>query len=116
MTEYDNTNRGGLWKNKKKDPANPDYKETLPDFTGDLDVDGVKFFVDAWKRKPDANPNAPDLSFKVKRKEVQVHRERTEHSITERATAAIRRPDPITSGRMPPKQSIMPDDDTDIPF
>jgi hypothetical protein len=71
MTEYDETNRGKLWKNKKKDPNSPDYKETLPDFTGSLNVDGAEFFLDAWKRKLDANPNAPALTFKVKRKDVQ---------------------------------------------
>jgi single-strand DNA-binding protein len=32
--------------------------------------------------------------------------------ISQRAVAAIKRPDPISSGR----QSIMPDDDSDIPF
>ena len=67
MTEYDETNRGKVWRNKKKDPDSPDFRETLPDFTGEFDVEGVKFFVDAWKRKADANPTAPALTFKVKR-------------------------------------------------
>ncbi len=75
MTEYDETNRGSLWANKKKREGRQD-----PDFTGDFtDGHGVKYFVDAWKRKPDANPEAPALKFKVKRKEKQ--------------------PDPISTGR-----------------
>ena len=65
MNEYDNTNRGSIWKNDRKDT------DTHPDFTGTLNVEGVEYFCDAWKRKPDANPKAPALSFKVKRKDKQ---------------------------------------------
>ncbi len=100
MAEYDETNRGKIWMNKKKDPNSESYKDTLPDFTGELDVDGVKFFVDAWKRKPEANPAAPALNFKVKRKDTQ--------PMSQRAPV---RSDPISSGRMPQKQNILPDDD-----
>lgn len=63
MTQYDNTNRGQVWGNDKKE------KDTQPDFTGSLNVNGVDFWVSAWKRKPDANPKAPALSFSVKRKD-----------------------------------------------
>lgn len=63
---YDNTNRGSIWPNQKK------QKDTHPDFTGSLDVDGVEYWVSAWKRKPDANPKAPSLSFSVTPKE-EVH-------------------------------------------
>lgn len=59
----DNTNRGAIWKNEKKE------KDTHPDFTGSLDVDGVEFWVSAWKRKPDANDKAPALSFSIKPKD-----------------------------------------------
>jgi hypothetical protein len=61
---YDNTNRGQVWPNSKKE------KETHPDFTGTVDVEGVEYWVSAWKRKPDANPKAPSLSFSIKKKEV----------------------------------------------
>lgn len=60
---YDNTNRGSIWKNDKKE------KDTHPDFTGTLDVDGVQYWVSAWKRRPDASHNAPALSFSIKPKE-----------------------------------------------
>lgn len=63
MTEFDNTNRGSIWKNDKKET------EKHPDFTGSLNVGGVEYWVSAWKRKPDANPKAPALSFSVKRKD-----------------------------------------------
>jgi len=61
--EYDNTNRGSIWKNEKK------TTDRHPDFTGSLNVEGVDFWVSAWKRKPDASPNAPALSFSVKKKD-----------------------------------------------
>ena len=71
MTDYTNTNRGSIWKNDKKE------KDTHPDFTGKLDVEGVEYWVSAWKRKPDAGPKAPALSFSVKRKDEAPQRERT---------------------------------------
>lgn len=60
---YDNTNRGSIWKNKKKE------KDTHPDFTGSLNVAGVDYWVSAWKRKEDASPDSPALSFSVKPKD-----------------------------------------------
>jgi hypothetical protein len=63
MTQYDDTNRGKIWPNKKKDT------DKHPDFTGSLNVDGKDYWVSAWKRKPDANPNAPSLSFQIKQKD-----------------------------------------------
>lgn len=62
---YDNTNRGAIWGNQRKE------KDTHPDFTGSINVEGVEYFLDAWKRKPDASENAPSLSFRVKRKDSQ---------------------------------------------
>ncbi len=61
--ERDNTNRGAIWPNKKKE------KDTHPDFTGSLNVDGVEFWVNAWKRKDGAPSNAPSLSFSVRPKD-----------------------------------------------
>ena len=60
---YENNNRGSVWRNERKE------KDTHPDFTGQAKIDGVEFWVSAWKRKPDAKPNAPALSFSVKPKE-----------------------------------------------
>lgn len=61
--QYDNTNRGQVWRNEKKQTDNH------PDFTGSLDVNGTEYYVSAWKRKSDANPKAPALSFSIKLKE-----------------------------------------------
>jgi hypothetical protein len=63
MPEYDNTNRGSIWKNDKQE------SEKHPDFTGSLNVEGVEYWVSAWKRKPDASAKAPALSFSIKAKD-----------------------------------------------
>jgi hypothetical protein len=62
---YDNTNRGSIWKNKKKE------KDTHPDFTGSINVEGVEYWVNAWRRKDDAKPDAPALTFTVRPKEAK---------------------------------------------
>ena len=67
MTDYDDTNRGQIWPNEDKTAETP----TWADFKGSVNVEGVEYWVSAWKRKPDANPKAPSLSFSIKRKEAK---------------------------------------------
>jgi len=62
---FDPTNRGSIWKNERK------TKDTHPDFTGTLNVEGREYFFDAWKRKDGAPAKAPSLTFKVKPKDAQ---------------------------------------------
>ena len=62
---YDNTNRGAIWKNDRKE------KDTHPDFKGELNVEGVTCWVSAWKRRPEDPKNRPALSFSIRRKEDQ---------------------------------------------
>lgn len=64
MKEYDNTNRGAIWKNSEKTIDNH------PDFKGTLNVEGVEYWVSAWKRKEGASPKAPALSFSLKQRDV----------------------------------------------
>ena len=96
--EYDQTNRGQIWKNDRKDT------DSHPDFTGWLNVEGKEYWVSAWKRKEGAAAKAPALSFSIKAKIEPVQK-----SISERAMAARR--DPISSGKI----NIIPDDE-EIPF
>lgn len=42
MTQYDNTNRGALFKNDRKESDNH------PDYTGKLNVGGVDYWLSAW--------------------------------------------------------------------
>jgi hypothetical protein len=65
MENYDNNNRGAIWKNIDK------TTDSQPDFKGNLLINGVDFWVSAWKRKEGANPKAPALSFSVRKKEDQ---------------------------------------------
>ena len=63
MTNFDNNNRGSIWKNDDK------QNDKHPDFKGSLVVEGVEYWVSAWKRKEGANPKAPALTFKIKPKD-----------------------------------------------
>ena len=60
---YDETNKGQIWANDKGD------NDSRPDFKGSLNVEGVEYWVSAWKRAADANPKAPALRFSVQKKE-----------------------------------------------
>jgi hypothetical protein len=93
MTEYDNTNRGSIWKNDKKE------KDSHPDFTGSLNVNGVEYWVSAWKRKEGASAKAPALSFSVKPKDEQGTRPASER-------------DSISTGRRAPTNEM----NDEIPF
>jgi len=66
MTQYSNENRGAIWPNDKMRPDKQD-----PHFTGSLNVGGVEYWVSAWKKRPDAKPGSPSLSFTVKAKDGQ---------------------------------------------
>ena len=64
MATYDNTNRGVLFVNDKKE--NGDKK---PDRTGSLNVDGVEYFLDGWIKKSESGKTF--MSVSVKRKDKQ---------------------------------------------
>ena len=70
---YDNNNRGAIWGNTEK------QKDSHPDFKGSITVEGVEYWLSAWKRKPDANPKSPALSLSVQKKE-QVHNQGVQQS------------------------------------
>jgi len=62
-TEYDNTNRGALFKNDKKEkPSQPDYK-------GSINVAGVDYWLSAWLNT--AKSGAKYMSLSVQLKEQQ---------------------------------------------
>ena len=61
--KFDETNRGAIWKNEKKET------DKYPDFTGSINVDGHDYWLSGWKRTPDASPKSPAMKFTVKRKD-----------------------------------------------
>ena len=51
MTQYDNTNRGALFKNHRK------TADTHADYTGSHDIDGKEYWINLWVKK-DKNGNS----------------------------------------------------------
>jgi hypothetical protein len=86
MTEkkYDETNRGAIWKNEKKET------DKHPDFTGSINVDGHDYWLSGWKRAADASPKSPSMKFVVKRKDGQPQQKPQQE--TPRAPGAGRHP------------------------
>lgn len=60
--QYDNTNRGALFKNDRA------TKDTHPGYTGSLNVDGVEYFLDAWVKE---GSKGKFFSVSVKRRDKQ---------------------------------------------
>ena len=61
--EYDNTNRGVLFKNDKKEEGS-----TQADYTGSLNVGGTEYFLDAWiKTAKESGKKFMSVSVKQKR-------------------------------------------------
>lgn len=64
MTQYDNTNKGILSKNNRKE------KDAHPDITGQINVEGAEFILSGWlKERKDGSGKFYSLS--IKRKEGQ---------------------------------------------
>jgi uncharacterized protein (DUF736 family) len=64
--EFDNTNRGVLFKNDRKEQDNhPDYK-------GSINVDGVEFWLSAWIKQGD---KGKFMSLSIKPKEQRQQQE-----------------------------------------
>lgn len=58
--DYDNTDRGALFKNKEKEtPKHPDYQ-------GNINVGGQEFWLSAWLKESKAGEKYMSLSVKAK--------------------------------------------------
>jgi hypothetical protein len=76
MPEYDNTNKGALFKNEEKRPdramKNPDGTEWVmkdSDYSGEADINGVLHFVDGYLQKSKAGKTYMKLKFKPKQQQ-----------------------------------------------
>lgn len=65
-------NEGAIWKNEKR------TTDRHPHFTGNAVINGVEYWVSAWKRDEDAKPNAPALKFSLRPKEQRTDSERSQ--------------------------------------
>ena len=60
MMEYDNNNRGSLFKNDRKDDAK------FPDYKGSINVDGIDYWLSAWIKVSKDGQKFMSLSVKNK--------------------------------------------------
>ena len=60
MTEYDNTNTGSIFKNKKKE------SDKHPDYTGSINIEGVEYWQSVWLKTSKAGEKFFSQSFKLK--------------------------------------------------
>jgi hypothetical protein len=60
MTDYDNNNRGALWKNDKR------TTEKHPQLRGTAEVNGVEYWVSAWTSNEGGKKPVVSLSFQAK--------------------------------------------------
>ena len=77
MTDYDNTNRGVLFKNNRKEEG-----DKKPEYTGSLNVGGVEYFLDAWLKT--SQNGAKFMSVSVKRKDKQAEAPREQQRAPQR--------------------------------
>lgn len=65
--KYDNTNTGILARNERKE------KDTHPDLSGSINVDGVDYWLSAWSKKGKSGKleGKPFFSLSIKPKESQ---------------------------------------------
>ena len=61
MADYDNTNRGALFKNDKKE------SDSHPDYTGNINFDGNDCWLSGWVKE--SKDGRKFFSLSVKRKE-----------------------------------------------
>jgi len=64
MTQYDNTNKGILSKNNRKE------KDTHPDINGQINVEGTEYILSGWLKER-KNGAGKFYSLSIKRKEEQ---------------------------------------------
>lgn len=60
MTEYDNNNRGALFKNNKR------TNDKQPEYNGSVEVNNVQYYISAWVKESKNGQKFFSLSFTPK--------------------------------------------------
>ena len=66
--EYDNNNRGSLFKNDRKDDAK------FPDYKGSVNVEGVEYWLSAWIKLSKDGQKFMSLSIKNKNADASLNK------------------------------------------
>ena len=93
MSNYDNTNRGVLFKNDRKE------KDTQPNMKGSINVEGVEYWVSAWTKE---GQNGKFISLSLTPKEA-----------TQTAAQAAQQ---VTPQQRQQAATVVLDDDDNLPF
>jgi uncharacterized protein (DUF736 family) len=72
MSDFDNTNRGALFKNNDK------TDEQQPDYRGNLNVGGVEFWLSAWIKTSKQGMKYMSIAIKPKNAPVDKSKPRAE--------------------------------------
>lgn len=86
---YDNTNRGALFKNDRKET------DSHPDLSGKIDVDGKEYWLSGWTKRND------DGTFKVLSLSVKPKEQRQEASRPARGKPASQQADDFQDDDIP---------------
>ena len=65
MTQYDNTNRGSLFKNDKK------TEEKHPDLSGSINIDGTEYWISGWSKVSKGGQKFISLSVRQKQEQTR---------------------------------------------
>jgi hypothetical protein len=63
MSDFDNTNRGALFKNTRKE------RDTHPDYNGSINIDGKEYWLNGWLKE---GKSGKFFSLSVKPKDAQI--------------------------------------------
>jgi len=87
MTEYDNTNRSAIWGRKARDGDVAGKK--YPTHTGSINFEGIECYLDGWTRQPGSHPDAPAMSFTIKRKQPKTETAKPTQTISDEMSDEI---------------------------